>query len=145
MIQRYEKIIKRRRAFAIVFALLGAAILIALFSIQSDRVPHHLYPFFGATGFSLIANGVVSCYRKNKLLHDAEALQKAAFLEFDERTHEVTRRSAYLTLLVLLYAGWIAAVAAAFFSETVCYTLMGCIAAGRVIFVVCYSIVWKTI
>lgn len=144
MIQQYEKILKRRRALAVVFTLLGTAILIALFSIQTDRVPHHLYPFFGATGFSLIANGVVSCYRKNKLLHDAEALRKAAVLESDERNYEVMRRSAHLTLLVLLYAGWVAAVAAAFLSEAVCYTLVGCIAAGLVIFVVCYSIVWKT-
>lgn len=144
MTTRYQKIIRRRRAFDILFVLSGAAILALLFVVKPIAVPAHMSPFFISTGAAWIANGIVDFYRKSKLLKDAEAFQKAAVLEFDERNTEVQRRSASLTLTVLLYAGYAAMIAASFFSRAVCYTLLSCICAGLLIFFICYAIVWKT-
>lgn len=140
MTERYRKIIRIRRAAAVLYVVIGLLLLAALFA---GRTPGYMRPFFAGTCFAMIANGIVNFYRKNKLLRDEKGLEKKSVIEFDERNTEVMRRAWAMAYEVLLVIGWAAMIVAGFLNETVCYTLLASLCVGLATGFVCYVIVWK--
>lgn len=146
MTERYRKLIARRQRIAVLYALIGVCTLILLFLVRETAiVPAYMSPCFTGAGFSMLVSGVVSFYRRRRLLADDEALRKAAVAEYDERNIEVMRRACVLALNVMLVTGYAAMLVAAFISQIVCYTLLSCICAGLAITFFCYAIVAKRV
>ena len=145
MIERYEKIIRRRKAVGILFTVLGSITLLILLATRGNIVPRHMQSFFVSTGIAWFLNGIINFRKKNKLLRDRSALKQAAVIEFDERNTEVMRRSCTLTLYILLVAVYAAVIISAYISARICYTLLATLCSGLAIWFVCYAVVWKTI
>lgn len=144
MTERYLKVINRRRMISVAIILLGVAVVAAMALSRGRIAPRQMWSLFAGTGGAFIANGAVQFYRFTRMMHDSEALQKAAVAEYDERSVAVMRRASWLSMNVLLIVGYIAMIVAAYVSVTVCYTLLVSLCVLLVVWVLCYIIVWKT-
>lgn len=144
MTERYLRVAKRRRVISVAIILLGAAVIAAMALSRGRVAPPHMWSLFAGTGGAFIANGVVQFYRYTRRIHNSQAQQKAAVEEYDERSVAVMRRASHLSMNVLLIVGYIAMIAAAYVSVTICYTLLVSLCVLLVVWMLCYVIAWKT-
>lgn len=145
MTERYRAMTRRRRLLAAIWAGVGAAILILLLVSGGRGLPRCLDSFLFGTGVAALASGTVKFFRKNSLLQDEALLRKAAIADLDERNLEITRRACALTLDILLIVMYAAMVVSAFFSWTVCITLLAALCVSLLTMFICYAIVAKTL
>ena len=144
MTERYLKVISRRRVISAAIILMGAAVIAAMVLSRGRIAPSHMRSLFAGTGGAFVANGAVQFYRYTRMMHDPQALQKAAVAECDERSVAVLHKAYYLAMEALLVIGYLAMIVSAYFNEMVCYTLLTVLCTGLVVCLLCYIIVWKT-
>ena len=108
-------------------------------------LPRYLDSFLFGTGAATLASGMVNFFRKNDLLRDETRLRKAAIVELDERNLEITRRACALTLNILLIVMYAAMVVSAFFSWTVCFTLLAALCVSLLAMLICFIVVAKNL
>ena len=136
---------RRRRLLAAIWAGVGATILILLLVSGGRGLPRYLDSFLFGTGAATLASGMVNFFRKNDLLRDETRLRKAALVELDERNLEITRRACALTLDILLIVMYAAMVVSAFFSWTVCFTLLAALCVNLLAMLICFIVVAKNL
>ncbi len=145
MTERYRAMTRRRRLLAAIWAGVGATILILLLVSGGRGLPRYLDSFLFGTGAATLASGMVNFFRKNDLLRDETRLRKAAIVELDERNLEITRRACALTLDILLIVMYAAMVVSAFFSWTVCFTLLAALCVNLLAMLICFIVVAKNL
>ena len=132
----YRAVLEGRRKIAIGAALLGLVTMlvpVALLFFMPDLDDHAL-GYFSGGGAAFLCLGLFVTIGIGRTLRDEKRLRSEHIKETDERTQEISRRAASLTILLTMLGLYLALLVAVVVNRTVYYTLLGVLASFLVLF-----------
>ena len=140
----YKNTLKRRNVFMSLFALLsaGLGVLDVFFPqlTQSDTIGDFRFGLICGLVTGLTIFFLVMIIRNSSALKDEQKLREMYNREYDERMAAIRAKAGVPMVPALAIGMVIAGIAASFFNETVCFTLIA--AAIAMLLVSCIAKIW---
>lgn len=132
----YREVLKRRSTLALAAAALGLATMVtpALLLLLLPGLDSHAMGYYSGGGAAIFGMGLFAFFSIRRTLRDEKRLRSEQIKETDERTQEINRRAASLTILLSILGLYIGLLVAVLVNHTVYLTLIGVLAVFILIF-----------
>lgn len=132
----YREVLRHRSAIALAAAALGLATMVtpALLLHFLPDLNAHAMGYYSGGGASIFGMGLFAFFGIRRTLRDEKRLRSEQIKETDERSREIKRRAASLTILLSILCLYIGLLVAVLVNHTVYLTLIGVLAAFILIF-----------
>lgn len=132
----YRAVLEGRRKIAVGGAALGLITMLtpAALHLFMPDLDDHALGYYSGGGAAIFFMGLFVTIGIGRTLKNEKRLRSEHIKETDERTHEISRRAASLTILLTMLGLYLALLVAVVANRTVYYTLLGVLAAFLLLF-----------
>ncbi len=132
----YRQVLKRRQTIALAAVALGLVTMVTppILLFLLPNLSDHAMGYYSGGGAAIISMGLFAFFSTRRTLRDEKRLRAEQIKETDERTQEVKRRAASLTILLSLLGLYLGLLVAVLMNPTVYLTLLGVFAVFLVLF-----------